>query len=57
MEATGRRAMIGQLDDAADLVRGTWGTVVEPGRGDRDAGVLTDLRPCTVSEATGYVEW
>jgi carbamate kinase len=30
VEATGKPAMIGQLDDAADLVRGTRGTVVEP---------------------------
>jgi len=29
VEATGKPAMIGQLDDAADLVRGTRGTVVE----------------------------
>ena len=28
--ATGKPAMIGQLDDAADLIRGTRGTVVEP---------------------------
>jgi carbamate kinase len=30
VEATRKPAMIGQLDDAADLVRGTRGTVVEP---------------------------
>lgn len=30
VEATGKPAMIGQLDDAADLVRGTRGTMVEP---------------------------
>jgi carbamate kinase len=30
VEATGKPAMIGQLDDAADLIRGTRGTVVEP---------------------------
>jgi carbamate kinase len=30
VEATGKPAMIGRLDDAADLVRGTRGTVVEP---------------------------
>ena len=30
VEATGKPAMIGQLDDAADLVRGTRGTVVQP---------------------------
>jgi len=30
VEATGKPAMIGQLDDAAYLVRGTRGTVVEP---------------------------
>jgi carbamate kinase len=30
VEATGKPAMIGQLDDAAGLVRGTRGTVVEP---------------------------
>ena len=30
VEGTGKPAMIGQLDDAADLVRGTRGTVVEP---------------------------
>lgn len=30
VEATGKPAMIGQLEDAADLVRGTRGTVVEP---------------------------
>ena len=29
VEATGKPAMIGRLDDAADLVRGTRGTVVE----------------------------
>ena len=29
VEATGKPAMIGQLDDATDLVRGTRGTVVE----------------------------
>jgi len=32
VEATGKPAMIGQLDDAAGLVRGTRGTVVEPAR-------------------------
>ena len=30
VEATGKPAMIGRLDDAADLIRGTRGTVVEP---------------------------
>jgi carbamate kinase len=30
VEATGKPAMIGQLDDAADLLRGTRGTIVEP---------------------------
>jgi carbamate kinase len=30
VEATGKPAMIGRLDDAADLVRGTRGTVVQP---------------------------
>jgi len=30
VEATGKPAMIGQLQDAADLIRGTRGTVVEP---------------------------
>jgi carbamate kinase len=30
VEATGKPAMIGRLDDAADLVRGIRGTVVEP---------------------------
>jgi carbamate kinase len=30
VEATGKPAMLGQLDDAAELVRGTRGTVVEP---------------------------
>jgi len=30
VEATGRRAIIGRLDEAADLVHGTSGTVVEP---------------------------
>jgi carbamate kinase len=30
VEATGKRAMIGRLDDAVDLLRGTRGTVVEP---------------------------
>jgi carbamate kinase len=30
VEATGKPAMIGQLEDAADLVRGTRGTIVEP---------------------------
>jgi carbamate kinase len=30
VEATDKPAMIGRLDDAADLVRGTRGTVVEP---------------------------
>jgi carbamate kinase len=36
VEATGKPAMIGQLDDAADLVRGTRGTVIEPaGRAPR----------------------
>ena len=34
-EATGKPAMIGQLTDAADLIRGTRGTVVEPDRGAR----------------------
>ena len=29
VEATGKPAMIGRLDQAADLVRGTCGTVVE----------------------------
>jgi carbamate kinase len=33
VEATGNPAMIGQLDDAAELVRGTRGTVVEPASG------------------------
>ena len=30
VEATGNRAMIGRLDDAVDLLKGTRGTVVEP---------------------------
>jgi carbamate kinase len=30
VEATGKRAMIGQLDEVADLLRGSGGTVVEP---------------------------
>jgi carbamate kinase len=30
VEATGKRAMIGRLDDAGDLIAGTCGTVVEP---------------------------
>jgi carbamate kinase len=34
-EATGKPAMIGQLTDAAGLIRGTRGTVVEPDRGAR----------------------
>jgi len=30
VEATGNPAMIGRLDQAAELVRGTCGTVIEP---------------------------
>ena len=30
VEATGKRAMIGRLDEVADLLRGSGGTIVEP---------------------------
>lgn len=30
VEATGKRAMIGQLGEVADLLRGSGGTIVEP---------------------------
>jgi carbamate kinase len=33
VEATGHRAMIGRLDEAADLLRGACGTIVEPDGG------------------------
>ncbi len=32
VESTGNRAMIGRLDEVADLLRGTCGTIVEPDR-------------------------
>ena len=30
VEATGKRAMIGRLDEAGDLLRGTRGTIIGP---------------------------
>jgi len=39
VEATGRRAAIGRLEDAERIVEGTAGTVVEPGGSAQDAGV------------------
>ncbi len=41
VEATGKPAMIGQLDDAADLLRGTRGTIVEPVNEAGPAGPAT----------------
>ena len=38
VEATGKPAMIGQLDDAAELIRGTRGTVVDPAGQPADGG-------------------
>jgi carbamate kinase len=40
VEGTGRPAMIGRLEDAADLVAGTVGTVVEPGPDDGATATL-----------------
>jgi len=45
VEATGKPAMIGRLADAAELLRGTCGTVVEPGGHQRDAESLA-VGPC-----------
>jgi len=42
VEATGRPAMIGRLDDAADLVRRARGTIIEP---DPDAGPAVPAAP------------
>ena len=30
VEATGKPAMIGSLDEAAEMLRGTHGTIIEP---------------------------
>ena len=38
VEATGKPAMIGRLDDAAELIRGTRGTVVDPVGQPADGG-------------------
>jgi carbamate kinase len=38
VEATGKPAMIGRLDDAAELIRGTRGTVVDPAGQPADGG-------------------
>jgi carbamate kinase len=44
VEATGKPAMIGSLDEAADMLRGTRGTIIEPsGRSAAKAGIESQV--------------
>ena len=53
VEATGKPAMIGRLDDAADLVRGTRGTVVEPAQTAREQGARRERGGHRLGRADG----